>query len=367
MSDTLFEQAKFQFKTGLACFEAGQYLEADRHFEAALALVPGRVSTLVNLAATRLKLSRPQAALDAADQVLAVEPDNIDACLHRAIALSELGRSEQALPAFERLLALRPAFAPAWCARGDILRELGRASDAEHAYRQALSHGADPELIGYYRAALGTQQSPAASPRVYVEALFDAYASQFEEHVVEALHYRAPEVLTQALPDLHAGRFRSALDLGCGTGLCGLRVKLLADRLVGVDLSSQMIEQARAHGVYDQLVHADITEHLRHCGERHDLVLAADVFIYIGDLSPIFAAVSEVMWPGGVFCFSTEAASRQARGFELLPSLRYAHAESYLRELAAQHGFEVVKLSREAIREDQRQAIEGVFAFLVRR
>ncbi|MBC7992159.1 MAG: tetratricopeptide repeat protein [Rhizobacter sp.] len=367
MPDTPFEQAKLQFQTGLACFEAGQYLPAHAHFEAALALLPGRVSTLVNLAATRLKLGRPQAALDAADQVLAVEPDNADAWLHRAKALLELGRPEHALPAFERLLALNHGHAPAWCARGDILRELGRAGEAEQAYRQALAHGADAELIGYYLAALGAQPSPTTSPRVYVEALFDAYANQFEQHVVQALHYRAHEVLAQTLPRLHAGRFSSALDLGCGTGLCGPLVKPLVDRLVGVDLSSQMIDQARARGVYDHLVHADVTEHLQHAHERHDLVLAADVFIYIGELSPVFAAVAAVMLQGGLFCFSAEVASPEARSFELLPSLRYAHAESYLRELARQHGFEVVKLSRETLREDQQQAIDGVFAFLVRR
>lgn len=367
MPDTSFEQAKLQFKTGLACFQAGQYLDAHRHFEASLALVPGRVSTLVNLAATRLKLDRPQAALDATDQVLAIEPDNTDAWLHRAKALSELGRPEQALPAFDRLLALNPRFAPGWCARGDILREIGNPGEAERSYRQALALGADPDLIGYYLAALGAQPSPATSPRAYVETLFDGYASQFEQHVVQALHYRAPEVLAQALPLLHAGRFSSALDLGCGTGLCGPLVKPLADRLVGVDLSAQMIEQARARGVYDRLVHADITEHLQQSQERHDLVLAADVFIYIGELSPVFAAVAAVMRQGGLFCFSAEVASPEARGFELLPSLRYAHAESYLRELAGQHGFEVAKLSREPIREDQRQAVDGVFAYLVRR
>jgi predicted TPR repeat methyltransferase len=367
MPDAAFEQAKLQFKNGLACFEAGRFQEADRHFEASLALLPGRVSTLVNLAATRLKLDRPQAALDAADQVLALEPDNADAWLHRANACLGLGRPDQALPAFERLLALNPTFAPAWCARGDVLRELGRAHEAERCYREALAHGAEAELIGYYLAALGAQPSPDTSPRAYVQTLFDGYARQFEQHVVQALRYRAHEVLAQALPGLHAGRFHSALDLGCGTGLCGPLVKPHADRLVGVDLSAQMIEQARARAVYDQLVHADITEHLQSTTERHDLVLAADVFIYIGDLSPVFAAVAAAMAPGGLFCFSSEVASAATRGFELLPSLRYAHAESYLHGLAVRHGFEVLRLSREAIREEQRQAIDGVFAYLVRR
>lgn len=367
MHETPFEQAKQQFTAGLACFESGQYAQAEQHFMSSLALLPGRVSTLVNLAAARLKLGRPQQALDAADQVLASEPENHDALLHRGNALAELGLHPQALQTYDRLLALVPTLAPVWSARGDILRELARPDEAARSYEQAIAHGADAELIGYYLASLGARQSPTVAPRAYVEALFDGYAGQFAQHVVQVLHYRAHEVLAQPLGTLHPGRFTSALDLGCGTGLCGPLVKPNADRLVGVDLSARMIEQARALGVYDHLVHADITEHLRRSTERHDLVLAADVFIYIGDLAPIFAGVRAVMLPGGLFCFSTEVAGAETQGFELLPSLRYAHAEVYLRELARQHGFEVLKLSREPIREDQRQAIDGVFVYLVRR
>jgi predicted TPR repeat methyltransferase len=367
MSDPSFEQAKALFLAGLASYGAGQHAQAEQQFLASLALLPRRVSTLVNLAATRLKLARPQEALDAADQVLALEPANRDALLHRATALLELNRQEQALQAFEQLLEIDPTLALVWSTCGDILRELGRLPEAARCYRQAIAHGGDAELNGYYLAALGTQPSPTVAPRAYVEGLFDGYAAQFEQHVVQALHYRAPEVLAQPLARLHPAPFNAALDLGCGTGLCGPLVKPLAQRLVGVDLSSQMLARAQALGVYDELVHADIAAHLQATTERHDLVLAADVFIYIGELSPIFAAVGGLMDAGGVFCFSTEVASAGAHGFELLPSLRYAHSQTYLRALADAHGFEVVKLVQEPIREDQRKAVEGVFAHLLKR
>jgi predicted TPR repeat methyltransferase len=310
---------------------------------------------------------RPQEALTVADAVLAQEPGNPDALLHRANALLELGRHVQALAAFERLLGIEPTFAAGWSSCGDILRELGRRDEAMHAYRQALAHGANAELIGYYLAALGAQGSPAVAPRAYVHALFDGYAGQFEQHLVEVLHYRAHQVLTRPLAALHPGRFVSVLDLGCGTGLCGPLVKPLADRLVGIDLSAPMLEQARACGAYDDLVQADIAEYLGGTSQRFDLVLAADVFVYIGELAPIFQALAGLMDPGGLFCFSSEVCSAGARGFELLPSLRYAHSEPYLRELAQRHGFEVLQLAREPIREDQRQAIDGVFAYLARR
>jgi predicted TPR repeat methyltransferase len=377
MSQPQFEQAKALFIDGLACYEAGRYPHAEQQFKASLALLPGRVSTLVNLAATQLKLAQPHEALLTTDQLLALEPGNRDALLHRGTALLELNRQAQALSTFEQLLAIDPTLAPVWSTRGDILRELGRLDDAAYAYEQAIAHGADAELVGYFLAALGGRHSrhsghspadsPKLSPRTYVQALFDGYAGVFEQHVVQVLRYRAHEVLTQPLVDMHGGRFSSALDLGCGTGLCGPLLKPLADRLTGVDLSAGMLEKARALGVYDHLAQGDVTEYLRSSGERHDLVVAADVLIYIGDLAPLFAAVSEVMPAGGLFCFSAEAADTETSGYELLPSLRYAHSQAYLRDLAEQHGFVVRKLACEPIREDQRQAIDGVFAYLARR
>ena len=111
-------------------------------------------------------------------------------------------------------------------------------------------------------------------------------------------------------------------------------------------------------------MHADIVEYLRGTDERYDLITAADVFIYVGDLEPVFAALETAMAPNGLFCFSAECASGEDVDFELLPSLRYAHSERYLRALAMRHGFDVVQLIRAPIREDQREPIQGMFVYL---
>jgi predicted TPR repeat methyltransferase len=160
-------------------------------------------------------------------------------------------------------------------------------------------------------------------------------------------------------------RFESALDLGCGTGLCGPLVKSAVRRLDGVDLSPRMLEKARALGLYDQLVHGDLVEHLRSTRREYDLVLSADVFIYVGDLEPVFAEVSRVMKDGGVFCFSVEQAGDEQTVL-LNTHQRYAHSERYVRELAARHGFDVLRMLRHAIREDQREAIPGLYFYLLK-
>ena len=396
-----FEQAKKLFLEGLQAYAAGRFDAAEQCYQASLALLPGRVSTLINLAATQLKLGKAQQALASAGQVLAAEPDNAEAWFHKACALTQLNRHaealagyeqvlklgvlpagepwmrhgqtlqaldqpELALVSYERALAVDPSLAQAWSNRGGILREMKRNEEAAEAFRQAMAHGADPELLQYYLASVTAQAVPQTAPAHYVESLFDNYADEFDAHLVGVLGYSAHSTLVRHLEALGCGPFRSALDLGCGTGLCAPLLKPMTQRLSGVDLSSQMLDKARSLGLYDRLEQADIVDHLQHAEELYDLVTAADVFIYVGELERVFAALARSMEANGIFGFSAEWSGDEALDFKLLPSLRFAHSERYLRALAARHGFELLQLVRAPIREDQREQIPGMFVYLAR-
>lgn len=363
MSDT-FEQARDFFTQGLAHYQAGRFDQAERSFAASDALLPGRVSTLTNLGATRLKLGKPQEAANVLEEVLAREPDNVDALGHRATALAELGKFPQALACIERVLALAPGLGHAWSVRGLLLRDLGRPDEAAAAFDEAIARGADRQLNLYYRAALTGRDVPASAPHHYVQSLFDTYAEGFDEHLLQVLHYQAPQVLADGLRAL--GReFAIALDLGCGTGLCGPLIRPLAKTLHGVDLSATMVERSQARGVYERVVLSDLEHYLQGTTQRYDLVLAADVFIYIGALEAVFAGVARVMEPGGVFCFSVESAPTE-RDVLLRESLRYAHSRAYIEKLAAQSGFRVSAVKQQPIREDQRVPIPGLYFWLTR-
>ncbi len=396
-----FDQARQHFLDGLQDYAAGRFEAAEQHFHASLALLPGRVSTLINLAATRSKLGRPQDALAAVEQVLQAEPANAEAWFHKASALAQLNQHvdalagyekvlqlgqlpageswlrhgqalqaldqpERALASYERALEADPTLAQAWSNRGGILREMKRNAEAAEAFRQAMAYGADPELHRYYLASVTSDAVPAVAPPHYVESLFDDYADTFDAHLVGVLGYRAHGTMVSQLAALDRGPYRCALDLGCGTGLCAPLLKPLTQRLDGVDLSAQMLDKARALGLYQQLAQADLVDYLQRTEMRYDLVTAADVFIYVGKLDAVFAALAQAMAPGGLFCFSAESAGDETLDFELLPSLRYAHSERYLRALAARHGFEWVQLVHAPIREDQHEPIEGMFVYLSR-
>ena len=363
-----FEHAKAEFLAGLACYQADDFARAEAHYENSLRLWPGRPSTLINLAAAQLRLGHPLDALANADAALVIEPASADALLHRGSALAQLGRAIEALATFEHLTTLAPEHALAWSHRGSLLRESSRHAEAEAAFREAIRWGADPELHRYYLAGLGAEGAPPAPPRDYVERLFDGYASDFEAHLLGSLGYCAHrELLDRVRRCDDAARFHAALDLGCGTGLCGPLLRPLARHLTGLDLSAVMLERSRAGGAYDRLEQADATEFLTGTAERFDLVVAADVLIYIGDPGPLFAAVARVM-PQGLFAFSVEAAddADAGPGWHLLPSLRYAHSRAHLLRLAQANGFEPVLVEHAPVRHDQGRAIDGLYMVLRR-
>jgi len=197
--DGHFEQARTLFLEGVAHYGAGRLQQAEQKFAAALSLAPGRPSVLTNLGAVRLKLGRVEEALALLQEALAKEPGNAEALGHCGTALAELGRTQEALGCFDRALAADPQPASLWTLRGTALRELGRAGEAASSYREALARGGDAQLLGYYLAGLQAGAAPERPPRHYVEALFDNYAGGFDEHLVQALHYEAPQVLVQRI------------------------------------------------------------------------------------------------------------------------------------------------------------------------
>ena len=369
MSDVI-ETAKKHFLEGVTHFEAKRLEEADRAFSAAHRLVPDRPSVLTNLGAVRLQLGRPDEAVPLLGRATKLEPDNLQAWAHLGIAQAETGDLDQAVASFDHALRIDGKSAVLWTHRGTALREMGRLPEAVKSFEQAREHGADPHVIGYFLASMQGGEAPPMPPRAYVENLFDRYADDFSDHLVEVLGYRAPEELVDGLAPLGARWFDDVLDLGCGTGLCGPLVKGMASRIDGVDLSARMLAQARELGTYDDLVHADIVEWLKISTQPYDLVLAADVFIYVGALESVFADVARLLRPGGMFAFTVEENTRtdgvNPQELQLMPSLRYAHPEAYVRRVAAAAGLQVRAMHRAPLRQDQAQPVPGAYYYLAK-
>jgi len=269
--------------------------------------------------------------------------------------------SGEAAPAAELMLGaleLAPGWAMGWFRLGEFHEAAGAMDAATEAWRMAQKlDPADRAGAALKLALAGKGEAEDAPPSAFVEALFDQYAEKFDHALVDTLGYRVPEFLAEAIATAHPGRFRLALDLGCGTGLMGERLRASCDRLEGFDISAEMLRKARAKGVYDKLEKADL-QAFSYDGPKPDLVTAADVFMYVGALEGIVGTVATLLADDGLFAFSVE--KLEVEGFALQPSRRYAHAESYVRQILSEAGFAVVSLEEKTIRQDRNEPVTGL-------
>ncbi len=260
-----------------------------------------------------------------------------------------------------------PDFAPAWFELGKAHHILAQGAAAIDAFTRYLTLQPDDALgAGPMLVTLGARKPEQALALGYVRALFDDYAPRFDAHLTGALHYKGPEILVQALRRVcHAHsrpfHFGRALDIGCGTGLMGRALFGVVDALHGVDLSPAMLTLAQQSGVYSTLGTGEATEFLTRQGDASlDLVIAADVLVYMGDLTPLFAGVARVLTPGGLFAFTVQ--HHNGRGFALGEDARFAHSAAYLRAMRHAAGLRTFLLEPASTRQDRGEDVPGLLA-----
>jgi predicted TPR repeat methyltransferase len=262
---------------------------------------------------------------------------------------------------------LAPGFATAWFALGAIRDQLGDRDGDIAAFARARD--ADPEDYHGARlqlARLGAGDAAPAMTQTYVRRLFDQYAARYDAALTERLSYRGPALLLEAVTAVmresgRSLRFGSMLDLGCGTGLAGAAFRPLVDRLVGVDLSPAMVEQAAGKSLYDRLVCSELKsflgEEIGDAGKYH-LVLAADVFVYVSDIAPIIAEAARMLATDGLLAFTVE--THPGAGVKLLPTLRYAFGEPYLRGALSAAGLALVHLANASVRSEKGMPVDSL-------
>ncbi len=280
-------------------------------------------------------------------------------------SLAAEGDHAAAADLFAPTVERAPHWTPGWFALGEARRCAEDEAGAVAAFTEAARLGpADRLGASLALAALSAGPAPEAAPAAYVERLFDDYAERFDAHLTGALHYRGPALLravTNACVPPPA-RFARVMDLGCGTGLMGEAIRDRADWLGGVDLSAAMVAQAENKTLYDHLAVGDLHAVLDGT-HPFDLVLAADVLVYLGDLRPAFRAVRAALTRGGLFAFTVQRAP-DGVGVAVGADLRFSHSADHVREAAREAGFFVQRLEEASTRRDGGQNVLGLVAML---
>ena len=342
---------------GVVQGQRGRYAEALDLIERAIRVDSTVAAAHAHLGNAQHALGLFADAVTSYDRALALTPRYRLALMGRGKALWSLHRLTDALASYEAALDIEPECSESLMNRGDILLAIGRRSEGEASLRRAEACGADSQRIRFVLASVGREPIPNMAPTGYLRDLFDDYADRFDGELIGLLRYRVPELLAERVRRDSPPGGIDILDLGCGTGLCGLELKSVARRLTGIDVSPNMLAKARERDVYTELECVELTDYLAKRAAEFDLVVASDVLIYLGDLAPVFAGVRQILRAGGRFVFSVEAADQS--DFELGTTRRYRHSKRYLDRLAADHGFKIDSLESHVLRFEAGSAVNG--------
>ena len=347
--------------------EQGKASEAEQGWRHALRLSPSHVRVKANLAALLqqraqgyLEADRAQKAITLLREATTLAPDDLSGWMLLSGALQQRGKLREAFAAAQEALRLSPDRPEIHHNIGSLLKESGQNEEAIRAFRKALALGSTHPATRHALAALTGEAVADASPAEVVRDLFDGYAAHFDDHLTGELGYRTPGHLRELHGPSPIGRL---LDLGCGTGLSGTAFHDMVAHMVGVDLSPKMLEAARAKGIYQELHEADVASFLARTTAPWDVILAADVFVYMGDLGPVLAGCAARLAPGGELLLSVEALDTDAATYQLRASERYAHSAAYLQEQLARAGLRLEVLQSTPLRRDGDAWIAG---YLVR-
>lgn len=292
----------------------------------------------------------------------------VDIHYNTAVAYQYLNRHEDALEYFQNVLSLEPNHTHTHMNIAAIALQNNQITAALQHYETAQRLDPKNADIDFIISALKKQTTKQKqAPKGYVANLFDQYAGHYDEHLVNMLRYQLPEKIELILYEqFKPNSDLSILDLGCGTGLMAPLLTPFAKTLIGVDLSQNMLAKADSRQQYTQLHQSDCLEYLQknhtdpqQSTTEYELITAAELFPYIGDLSPLLLEAINSLSPNGIIIFSVET-TIETEQFQLSQNARFQHNPNWITQLVIGHTqAEIVESTPVTLRLHQSKAVPG--------
>jgi predicted TPR repeat methyltransferase len=381
---------------GLLRFNRGQIGKATELILAAIGLDPDYIDAHLNLGNIYLKTARLSGAQKCYEKALEIDPTYMAVMTNLGVLLRYQRKFDESIRYLTKVTVASPNWAEGYFNLANTYRAAGRYEDAlanyekavecnpqfEHAYQGVISTSQllgksdvsrkaieslgkvdrKSPTISHMQAAYSGEHMPRRADDDYIRSTFDAYADNFESSLAN-LEYRAPALLGDALNELFpaAPTNLRVLDAGCGTGLADAYLRPYARKLIGMDLSQNMLDRAHQKGSYDKLICASLEEGVARYNDYFDLVVSVDTLIYFGDLNIILRVTRAAIKNGGYLVFTLER-SGQPDGYELCQSGRYAHTEAYVTEQLESLAYTVDSLRSCVLRKEFGQDVQGWLA-----
>ena len=251
-------------------------------------------------------------------------------------------------------LWLAPDFPKAYMLLAQSYMRMSEKEKAVDAIKHALRLLPNSPEILFVAAGIDGSLVPAAHrpttmPLALAQHKFQKRAENFNEEQKARL-YRGhvyADQMVRRFADIRRTN-HSLLDLGCGTGACGLQLYNIASHITGVDFTRDMLDQAMHRKtntdmpVYARTFHEDLLEFMTKIDtQEYDFIVAAHVLNYVGDLEMLFDGLPKALNPEGVAVLQVEP--YEGGDFGVISGIgRFGHSEKYMREQAARVGMEVV-------------------------
>lgn len=355
-------QALYPFNLALACMALERTDEAIAAYRTAVELKPDFLEARNNLANALQREGNSEAAVTAFEELVARFPENANSHFNLANLLQDTGKFEPAVEHYLKTIQLDPNHSAARENLGRAYTDEGLLTAALEVWQTWLAHEPDNAVAKHMVASATGQTPPPRCDDDYVRETFNQdFAKNFDRQLAR-LNYQAPQLVSQALATAAPQQIHAdLLDAGCGTGLCGPLVRDQAKRLTGVDLSADMLAQARKRNVYDELVEEELTLYLRQHQQAFDAILCADTLCYFGDLHDVLAAAGQSIRDQGWLVFTVEHASDTPdSGFQLKPHGRFCHTREYVQAVLQTTGFTVQDVLQTTLRKERGCPVVGL-------
>lgn len=360
------ESAMIRTNLGILYQQEGDLVHAEEFFRAALRRDDSLFQAYFNLAVVLYKQHRLGEALATLRHTLRLAPHLFNAHLLIAKVHKEAGDTAQAEISIRKAIELQPEHVEALHLLANVLMAQQQYPEARGIYQRIISLSPEDASAAYAFRILNGER-PDAPPRQHVQGIFNELAESFDDHL-EELGYRGPQILLELLNGLFSQghRFRRMLDIGCGTGGAGQAFRDQVDYCQGIDIAERMVDISRETGCYHQLAVAEVQD-LPAEDADFDLVVAADVLPYFGDLAKVLPAIFQRMESGGYLLLTAEQLNGDGDYRVDTASGRYQMSGAYLRQAAQEHGFEVVAMETHPLRRERGEWQDGLFSIWQKR
>ena len=354
--------AEAYYNLGNAYSVENEYDLAIKSFRSALAINPNHVKAYVNLAISYKSIGNVKKAEASLVKAMEIDQTNVVALNILGVLYSNTQRNELAINIFERILSIDPNNVSAMFNLAVSYKDISKLKTLDLLEKILILQPDYSPALHIFNSLSGTKSKRA--PIEYVEQLFDSYADEFEIVLLEKLNYCAPDkiksIIKGEITDTH--HFKT-LDIGCGTGLVAKQLRPLVSEITGIDLSKNMLEKAKKSGLYKDLYHCGIHDFVKNYPLNYDLIVAADVFIYVGDLDELFCDLRRMTPIKTYFIFCTE--KYDGSDFCLNRSGRFAHSEQYVRGICGKHNIKIINHFQDKVRMEYGSWVDGDY-FLIK-